>query len=44
MIKSNTVAEKEFSKIDLSRIGDDFLDNLYPFQKLGVQLVVKKII
>lgn len=41
MFQSKTLTEKELLNIDLSRIDDDFLDNLYPFQKLGIQLVIK---
>ncbi|XP_022168575.1 SWI/SNF-related matrix-associated actin-dependent regulator of chromatin subfamily A-like protein 1 [Myzus persicae] len=34
--------ETHWSKIDISSIGDDMVDNLYPFQKLGVQFGVSK--
>lgn len=37
MFKTNESIKTDLSKIDLSSIGDNWLDNLYPFQKTGVQ-------
>lgn len=33
----NIGKETDLSKIDLSCINNDWLDNLYPFQKTGIQ-------
>lgn len=38
MFKNKSV-ENDLSKIDISCIGKDWLDNLYPFQKTGIQFV-----
>lgn len=40
MFKTNrdlNIDNEDLSKIDLSCIGNDWLDNLYPFQKIGIQ-------
>lgn len=42
MFKNNESIKTDLSTIDLSSIGTDWLDNLYPFQKTGVQLVIFK--
>lgn len=39
LFKNIEDVETHYSKTDISSIGNDMLDNLYPFQKLGVQLV-----
>jgi len=39
LFKTKEDIETHWSKVDISSIGDDMMDNLYPFQKLGVQLV-----
>lgn len=41
MFKSNGSIETDLSKIDLTSIGNNWLDDLYPFQKTGIQLVIK---
>jgi len=35
-----TDVETNLSEVDLSPIGNDLLDSLFPFQKIGVQLVI----
>lgn len=35
--------QTDVSKIDLSCIGDDFLNELYSFQQTGIQLVIKNV-
>ncbi|XP_001945056.2 SWI/SNF-related matrix-associated actin-dependent regulator of chromatin subfamily A-like protein 1 [Acyrthosiphon pisum] len=42
LFKTKEDIETHWSKVDISSIGDDMLDNLYPFQKLGVQFGVSK--
>jgi hypothetical protein len=42
LFKTKEGVETHWSKTDISSIGNDMLDNLYPFQKLGVQLVFYK--
>lgn len=40
MFKTNrelNIDSEDLSKIDLSCISNDWLDNLYPFQKTGIQ-------
>lgn len=39
MFKTTEDIETHSSRIDISSIGAEMFDNLYPFQKLGVQLV-----
>ncbi|XP_050420767.1 SWI/SNF-related matrix-associated actin-dependent regulator of chromatin subfamily A-like protein 1 [Adelges cooleyi] len=38
----NKSSETDLSKMDLSRINKEMLDNLYPFQKYGIQFGVSK--
>ncbi|XP_027840177.2 SWI/SNF-related matrix-associated actin-dependent regulator of chromatin subfamily A-like protein 1 [Aphis gossypii] len=42
LFKNIEDTETHYSKTDISSIGNDMLDNLYPFQKLGVQFGVSK--
>lgn len=42
MFKTNEDLKTDLSKIDLSCISSEWLDNLYPFQKIGIQLVTLK--
>jgi len=35
-----TDVETDLSEVDLSPLGHDLLDSLFPFQKIGVQLVI----
>lgn len=40
MFKITEDIQTDVSKIDLSCIDNDFLNELYPFQQTGIQLVV----
>ncbi|XP_060875575.1 SWI/SNF-related matrix-associated actin-dependent regulator of chromatin subfamily A-like protein 1 [Metopolophium dirhodum] len=42
LFKTKEDIETHWSKVDISSIGDDMMDSLYPFQKLGVQFGVSK--
>lgn len=42
LFKTKEDIETHWSKVDISSIGDDIMDSLYPFQKLGVQFGVSK--
>ncbi|XP_050545725.1 SWI/SNF-related matrix-associated actin-dependent regulator of chromatin subfamily A-like protein 1 [Daktulosphaira vitifoliae] len=42
MIKENNLKEQDISKIDLSCLNAEMLNNIYPFQKTGIQFGVSK--
>ncbi|KAL4107305.1 hypothetical protein QTP88_017672 [Uroleucon formosanum] len=42
LFKTKEDIETHWSKVDINSIGDDMVDSLYPFQKLGVQFGVSK--
>lgn len=42
LFKTKEDIETHWSKVDISSIGDDMMDSLYPFQKHGVQFGVSK--
>ncbi|CAI6363886.1 unnamed protein product [Macrosiphum euphorbiae] len=42
LFKTKEDIETHWSKVDISSIGDDMMNSLYPFQKLGVQFGISK--